>query len=160
MNRLRSSCPGLLALAVVLATFSVQSQADAYTWVDENGNRYFGDQPPPGTDAKRVDMTAGNVSFIGSEEAATGADAEAETDAAADDEASAAAPAPATAGTVEDPAHQAELCEQARRNRAAMEYGGIVRQVQDNGEAIILTPEQKQEQRDLADQVISIYCKD
>ena len=128
--------------------------AQPYTWVDEDGERHFGDQPPAGKQAERVDMSAGNVSFIGDGNATEAESGNVEDEAAGDDD-----DAKTDHGVV-DKAHQQELCEQATKNREAMNYGGIIRQTQTNGEVIVLTPEQKQEQRDLADEIIEAYCTD
>lgn len=55
----RSSIGARMAslLVICLAAVSITVSAQPiYEWVDENGNRAFGEQPPPGVDAREVSV--------------------------------------------------------------------------------------------------------
>lgn len=48
------------AATIVLLGFAVCAQAQIYTWKDANGRTYYGDQPPPGVDARPAGTARAN----------------------------------------------------------------------------------------------------
>ena len=53
--RRRTTLP-ILALLALLAAAAAPAQEEIYKWVDENGVTHFGERPPAGAEARRVDV--------------------------------------------------------------------------------------------------------
>jgi hypothetical protein len=158
-SRLRALCAGA---PLLLAALALHAPAHAqYSWIDEHGTRVFSDRPPPpGTPPARI-LQAPRPAVAAAPYALPAPAAPA---APAGATAEAAKPAPTLAErdaefrkraaqrdaderkTAEDAqrrADQAEQCATARRNEANLASGERMADVDDKGERVFLSDEEK-----------------
>ncbi|MCB1583841.1 MAG: DUF4124 domain-containing protein [Marinicella sp.] len=122
-----------------------------YKWVDENGQIHYSSQKPPGQETETVKVSKGPKVTQNSSEKE---DKETDAKAAGDDAAIKAQMAKT------DAANMKRLCEQAKKNIAALNTTVRVTKVDEKtGETVRMTDDQRLEAMKNAQQGVKEYCK-
>lgn len=141
--------------AVLLAMAGGVQAEKIYKWVDEDGQIHYSSQKPPGQETETVKVSRGpKVTATETKDNEQDAkQAQAEQEAAADAQAKAQL-------AKADAANMKRLCEQARKNLAALNATVRVRKVDEKtGETIRMDDNQRLEAMKNAQKGISEYCK-
>ncbi len=125
-----------------------------YTWKDDNGVTHFAKTPP--TDVSSESRNFGIQRDIHTRYVTPSPSAETPKAAATDAPAQSAPTETAAAPDIyaKDP----ERCAQAQRNLETLQSNRPIRATAADGSKSLLTPEQRQQQRELAMEVVSIHC--
>ena len=138
----KSITRSICLIAVLVAQLFATSPANAemyYKWQEANGNWTYGAHPPPNVKAYEVKTTSVNVRKP---------DVESESDAA-----------PATPKLSEaDAKRHALYCETAKANLEALSSDAVIHRRDENGEIVPVSEEEKQAERENAEQAIERYC--
>jgi hypothetical protein len=137
------------ALALALAP---AAEGQLYKYVDKNGKTVYSDTPPPGTDAKSVNVRGAGSGA--SQKTAVERDKEAEKG-----RKSAAENAKKANESSEKSAQAEQRCAAARSNYQMFQDGGRIVQMNDKGEREYLTDEQIEAQREKARRDMDEACK-
>ena len=114
------------------------AQADAYKWVDENGEVHYGQQPPTGGHADRVPLHrgpepgTGGLDGLRKRSQAAGAQRQASQDTAAEAQ-----------GRAERQRARVDACAKMRSNLDVLQSRTRVRELK-GGQYVALTPEEQQ----------------
>lgn len=140
-----------LALALALAIVG-QSAAAAgyYRWTDDDGQTHFSQNPPENRPSEFVSRATGRPSS----EPQTNAEPESSEKTETDTEAENGDPEQLQALPEKDP----ERCKQARNLLQTLDGYARVRARQPDGSYRVLTEEEKNEQRERAEEAIDIHC--
>lgn len=143
MNRLI-----FVSLAVLLAT---TASANIYQWTDDDGHVHFGEQPPVGVEAERLDSAPGPASQPD--------EPKADDDSAASDDSEEPAPEddPA-AGDGQPEGVHADACEAARHNAEIYADESIRRVRTEDGDVQILEPEERDARLEEAQAFLREHC--
>jgi hypothetical protein len=117
--------------------------AKVYTWVDENGVTHYGEQPPQGATAKKINARTGHSE-------PTPTDTPATTDKSAAPASDQAAPQ-----STKDP----ERCEIAKKNLETLKSNARIRVPDGNGNTRFLLDEERQSKLDETEKVIDESCE-
>jgi hypothetical protein len=152
---LRLTCAGALALTTLLAHAQ-------YSWLDDKGTRVFSDRPPPpGTPPARILKTPRG--FEPQTQAPEAAPAAAATTATTADKelefskrmAQRAADDKKAAQEASNKAAKAENCEAAREAERSMSSGMRISRVDEKGEKVILTDEERAQRLERARKLLA-----
>lgn len=145
-----------ISIAMLLITISSFALADKiYKWVDENGQIHYSSQKPAAQQVEIVKVQKGQkVSEMASEDNQTTQKSTEESAENVDDAAAEAQLAKT------DAANMKRLCEQARKNVAALNATVRVSQIDEKtGETIRMNDDQRLQAMKTALQAIKEYCK-
>jgi len=134
-----------IALAMLLATTA--GFADIYRWVDEDGVTQYGDYPPAGVEAKRIDADAGIADPV----------EQADDDVA--DERSGADEASEQAAADDGPRTVEEFCSRVRDQLELVESDRDVRIETEGGELEPLEGERRAERREALRAQLAQACE-
>ncbi|WP_290648622.1 DUF4124 domain-containing protein [Aquisalimonas sp.] len=143
MNKLLAAALGALLAAPALA--------DIYTWKDADGQVHFGETPPAGVAAERLDPRPGAASSPG-EASTSEAEVESEGNKQADDA------QPSATDAAQQDAALAEACDNARQNVDVLSDESVRRVREDGGESRVLEPEEREERLAEAEAFIDAHC--
>lgn len=116
----------ILGCCLLVALSHTASAAKVYTWTDANGVIHYGEHPPIGVTAKKINARTGHSEPVPAQEETANEDATA---------------APKTQPSYKDP----ERCEIARTNLDAMNSNARVKIPDENGNLRYLTEEERQD---------------
>ena len=150
IRRGRSLALPLLAAALLLGHLPRVDAATYYRWTDERGNPVHSDRPPP----KGIDyeVVATDSKLRRPVDAATGAVPRTVVPTVGNDF---DPPEPMTLTPVKNP----EYCARARENLRVIDVAPRIRTRDDQGEMKILTPEDRNAERQKALAAIEAYCE-
>lgn len=132
------------------AMLAVPAMAGIYKWQDADGQVHFGEHPPPGVDAERIDARGMGPATPPEDEGTTEADDQPDEQ-AGDPEAE----------TVEDQDREealAEACEDVRQNVEILSDESLRRIQENGGDAQILSPEEREERLAEAQAFLEEHC--
>ncbi len=136
-----------LLLTTLGLSLAAPALADIYRWTDDHGQVHFGQNPPHGVDAERVDGA--------SQPPPPASDAEDEAEA---DDTETAEEEPADDGSGTDDAAMEEMCDNARQNAEVYADESVRRIQEDGGETQVITPEEREERLEEAQEFLDEYC--
>lgn len=128
----RIGTPAALVLCGLLLASGPAGAGKVYKWVDESGGVHYGEKPPPAVEAETIRVPAGSGSAV------------------------AEPPAPTEAERLA--AQEAEYCRVATENYNSLGTAGEVKAMDEYGQVQVLTPEQKQTERERAKAAMERYC--
>jgi len=143
---------------LILAALAAPTQAQLYKWVDSSGRVQYSDRPPPGG-SKAEQVSNANVSAIGAQGSAGGAQRAADLE--ADFRKRRAEQAEAAKKQQQAQAEhkqKAESCAAARRNLAALQSGQRMVKYNEKGEPSFVDDAGRARELQQAEQQIRTYC--
>lgn len=152
--KITSKIISLFATLILLSVAPAVFGGGYYTWKDENGVTHFARTPPPdvNTESRSFGVKRDiHTPYVTPAPAPTPPQAEQAPEA---EQPAATETAAAPEIYAKDPAR----CEQARANLQTLQSERPIRATAADGSKSLLTPEQRQQQRDLAMEVINIHC--
>lgn len=148
----------LLILCATLMFASMSSDAGyIYRWADSDGTVHYGEHPPKGAKATRLETQTGKRSKRSSRKSSS-----AERKASGTYNGEPTAPPGASTESVATappaPNKNPKICENARYNLTVLNERARIRQVDENGEERYLSDEEKEQQKEAAQGAIDLYC--
>lgn len=131
----------VLMTAITLSNTAIAKDGKVYTWKDSKGVVHYGEHPPKDVQAKLVKTRTGHSDPI---------------------------PAPATTSTTSSTgnivqeatavAKDPERCQKARENLNLLNSGSMIRMKNSAGYTVYMSPEEKEKERQLMQDVINQEC--